>query len=549
MTKRAIIYARVSTDDQRGNFSIPTQVESCIKYIQGKDYSLVGAQFVDAETGLDVAARPGSIPAFVDDFSSRELNRPSLDAALSYLESYGYDVVVVHALDRLARDPYIRQTIEIEFNRRGAKVEYVLGNYDETPEGEVRKDMEATFGKWENAKRVERCNRGKLGKAQKGLFVAGRVPYGYVMDAKAPGGLRVDEKQADVIRFIFQLYVEKNLSSRHIVKELKRIGAVPYLGGEEWGTSTIMRILHNSTYAGYFFYNKNKRIDRKRFSSREKSEWVRIETTPIIGPEIFNLATERLSYNREFARQQKKRFYLLSGMVRCQECDHAYMTETALAGRNRRLNDLVSYRHRMSEGHCLNRTISGRNLEIEVWEKIKALLMDPGTLRQGYFESLEQQQSTQARQRGLIEELRRTSIKLEQQKRNLNLAYTDPEIAMTKAEYLEQRKHIDDELAEVISRIEELVGQIGNIPTPAEFEDLETFSREVCNELAQAGDDLPPEDKRRILELLHVIVWVTKEGSVRLDGWFGNNEKVYNGGLSTLSRRYARQKQPLPGRV
>ena len=40
------------------------------------------------------------------------------------------------------------------------------------PEGEVRKDMDATFAKWENAKRVERCNRGKRGKAEKDCMLA-----------------------------------------------------------------------------------------------------------------------------------------------------------------------------------------------------------------------------------------------------------------------------------------------------------------------------------------------------------------------------------------
>ncbi len=40
--KRAIIYARVSTDDQRNNYSIPSQVAECKKYIEAKGYALVG---------------------------------------------------------------------------------------------------------------------------------------------------------------------------------------------------------------------------------------------------------------------------------------------------------------------------------------------------------------------------------------------------------------------------------------------------------------------------------------------------------------------------
>jgi DNA invertase Pin-like site-specific DNA recombinase len=47
MNKRAIIYARVSTDDQRNNYSIPSQVAEIKKYIEAKGYALVGNRFVD----------------------------------------------------------------------------------------------------------------------------------------------------------------------------------------------------------------------------------------------------------------------------------------------------------------------------------------------------------------------------------------------------------------------------------------------------------------------------------------------------------------------
>jgi len=234
MSKRAAIYGRVSTDLQRDNFSIPSQVAECVRYAQKLGYPLVGDLYVDPETGLDTRPGNGAIPAYVDDYSSRELSRPGLDAALRYLEDVGFDVLIVHSLDRLARDPYIRQTIEREFLDRGAKVEFVLGNYEETPEGEVRKDLDATFAKWENAKRVERCNRGKKRKAESGKFVSGRPPYGYRIDPKAPGGLAVDSDEAEVVQRIFRLFIEDGCSLRHIAQLLTEEGITPQLGGDKW---------------------------------------------------------------------------------------------------------------------------------------------------------------------------------------------------------------------------------------------------------------------------------------------------------------------------
>ena len=83
MSKRAAIYARVSTDDQRGNYSIPTQIAGCLEHLQNKNYKLVGSQYVDSQTGRDCAKGSNAILAFVDDFTSRELSRPGINAILS----------------------------------------------------------------------------------------------------------------------------------------------------------------------------------------------------------------------------------------------------------------------------------------------------------------------------------------------------------------------------------------------------------------------------------------------------------------------------------
>ncbi|MBI1854344.1 MAG: recombinase family protein, partial [Chloroflexi bacterium] len=298
MSKRAAIYARVSTDMQRDNFSIPSQIAECIKYADRKKYVVVGGQFVDPETGKDVAADfPGAIPAYVDDYTSRELSRPSLDAILHYLELSGFDVLIVHALDRLARDPYIRQTLEREFTKRGAHVEFVLGAYEETPEGEVRKDLDATFAKWENAKRVERCMRGKRRKAEGGKWVAGIAPYGYKLDPDGKGGLTIFPEQAQIVREVFFMYTEELRSVREIARILTEAGHKPYKGGREWAKTSINHILVNSTYVGYYFFNKYKRTG-SRLAYKDREDWIRIECDPIIDLAAFEKVKKRMKHNK-----------------------------------------------------------------------------------------------------------------------------------------------------------------------------------------------------------------------------------------------------------
>jgi site-specific DNA recombinase len=196
MSKRAIIYARVSSDEQRSNYSIPTQVKECMQYIESEGYSLLGDQWVNPVDGLDTTQGNGAVPAYVDDFTSLEISRSSLDAAIRFLDTTGFDVLVVYSLDRLARDPYIRRTLELELESRDARVDYVQGQYDDSPEGEVRKDLESIFAKWENSKRVERTSRGKRESARSGNFIAARAPYGYAKDENQSSGLAIDETQA-----------------------------------------------------------------------------------------------------------------------------------------------------------------------------------------------------------------------------------------------------------------------------------------------------------------------------------------------------------------
>jgi len=517
MSKRAAIYARVSTDDQRGNYSVPTQLAACREYVQARGYALVGDQYVNLETGRDTQSGANAIPAFVDDLSSRELSRPSLDAALTYLETVGFDILVVHALDRLARDPYIRQTLEIELGKRDAKVEYVLGNYEETPEGEVRKDLDATFAKWENLKRVERSTRGKIGKAQRGLFVAGRPPFGYKIDGTAQGGLAVDEDQATIVRRIFHLYVEDDLSIRAIARLLTDEEVPSAQRGGRWGKSSVVKILRNQAYIGHAYYNKRQR-NGKSLRLRDEAEWIEFTTTPIVDEVIFAEAQRRLDLNCQIRKRTPSRFYLLSGMVFCAECGRPYVTQTRKAGKRRRLNDAPSYRHRVKEGHCINRQISGRLLEPVVWGEIKRILLDPDSLRQGYEESLAQQEAAHARRQVHLESLRRGVVKIEQKRQNLNAAYIDPEIGMLKADYVAQKVQLNKELEDILKEIEAVEDELSDLPTLAELETLEAFSAEIADSLGNG--DLAPEEKRKILQMLHVKVLVGIDGSMRLDGWF-----------------------------
>lgn len=538
MPKRAAIYARVSSDEQRSNYSIPTQVQECLAFAERQEYSVVGDRFVDPETGLDTVKSPDRVMAYVDDFTSREMSRPGLDAALTFLEVVGFDVLIVHSLDRLARDPYIRQTLELELQERGAAVEYVLGNYEASPEGEVRKDLDATFAKWENLKRVERSKRGKRGKARRGLFVGGKPPYGYRLDDDAPAGLAVDEGQAETVRLIFQLYAREGESIRGITEILGEQGRETYQGKTTWAKSSVQRILSNETYAGILHYNKTQRTTQGQ-EERPEEEWIEIPVTPIVEPSLFEEARHRLKRNKAVRRRQPKRFYMLSGMVFCPECGRPFSAETRLAGRNRRKHDAKNYRHRAAEGHCRNQMISARKIEPVVWERIVEIMLDPERLKTEYEASLEQQRATQTRHRRRLETLQRAREKIARKQDNLMQAYLDPDIQLTKPEYLRQRERLDGEADELEEQIGAIQEQLAAFELPPEYETIEVFADKISGRLQEEGG-LNSREKRKILQLLHVKVYVAEDDQVWLEGWFDAGRE----GLSYKSSSWPGRQAP-----
>ncbi len=109
MTKRAVVYARVSTDEQaEKGYSFPTQLEAMRKYA--------------TEQGFTVSAE------IQDDYSGAKLDRLGLARLRKMLERGEAEAVICYSIDRLSRNPghawelaetWHRAGIELHFCNRG----------------------------------------------------------------------------------------------------------------------------------------------------------------------------------------------------------------------------------------------------------------------------------------------------------------------------------------------------------------------------------------------------------------------------------------------
>src|SRR5450756_1975869 len=84
---RAVIYARVSTDEQAKGYSLPTQIEACERYAHDKGFEVVGI--------------------FNDDYSGATPieQRPEGRKAYEMLSGNQADVLIAYRIDRIVRPP------------------------------------------------------------------------------------------------------------------------------------------------------------------------------------------------------------------------------------------------------------------------------------------------------------------------------------------------------------------------------------------------------------------------------------------------------------
>src|SRR5215213_6593885 len=160
--KRAIVYARVSTDEQaRSGYSLAQQLEALREYAAREGYEV-----------LEEVQDPGQ--------SGATLARPGMDRVRDLVAAGGVSVVLAQDRDRFAREPAYHYLLRREFEEYGTKIRALNDRGDDSPEGELTEGIMDQLAKFERAKTAERTRRGKLQKAREGKVIATmKPPYGF----------------------------------------------------------------------------------------------------------------------------------------------------------------------------------------------------------------------------------------------------------------------------------------------------------------------------------------------------------------------------------
>jgi len=163
------------------------------------------------------------------------------------------------------------QIVEEQLNRAGVEVNYVLANYENSPEGRLNKHIRAAIAEYEREKIADRMVRGRRQVVKNGTIMlhGNKPPYGYRLSSVGKN-LEVYDEEAAVVRMIYNLYVDgdergRRLSSRAIAEKLTELrvstwadtqGMFKKRGKGELSWRLVMRILDSETYAGRWHYGK-----------------------------------------------------------------------------------------------------------------------------------------------------------------------------------------------------------------------------------------------------------------------------------------------------
>lgn len=187
--KRAIFYARVSSEGQIDNTSIDTQVERGKAYAVSQGWNLDQTFIEDGESG-------------------KSMDRTSFQKMINYIHENPVDILLAFKLDRLSRSlKDILIFIDDELEPRNIALQSVTENFNtQSAEGRLFLQMLGSFAEFERKRINERTMSGKVSTARKGGWNGGHVPYGYRKIEGSQFDFDIHPEEAAIVKRIFQLY-------------------------------------------------------------------------------------------------------------------------------------------------------------------------------------------------------------------------------------------------------------------------------------------------------------------------------------------------------
>ena len=297
---RALIYLRVSSSQQADKdydpegFSIPAQREACIRKADSLG-AIVVEEFIDRGE------------------SAKTANRAGLQALLKRVSEKDITHVVVHKVDRLARNRADDVDIVMRIRAAGAQLVSATENIDETPSGHLLHGIMSSIAEFYSRNLATEIMKGTTQKAKTG-GTPFRAPIGYLnvrewIDGREIRTIEIDPERAPLVKLAFDLYATGDYALNDLctILEARGLRSRPSRSNtaKVLGNNRISDLLRNEYYVGIVKYAG------RTYRGRHE---------PLIDDATFEKVQQTLEAQRQSGERSWIHHHYLRGTLRCAEC-------------------------------------------------------------------------------------------------------------------------------------------------------------------------------------------------------------------------------------
>lgn len=508
--KQAAMYVRVSTHHQKEEATIESQKEVLHQFAKSLEFE-INPDWVFEDNGI----------------SGSTLARPALDKLRDYVSEGIIECIFVLSPDRLSRKYAYQAILLDEFRANDVTVIFQNSPQPQTPTEHLLLQMQGVFAEYERAQIAERSRRGKLHRAKNGhVSVFSHAPYGYrYISSKTkelPAYFEVIDREANVVKLVFNLYVKERVSISKICEHLSNQGISTHKGFKKWSRSVIAGMLKNSAYQGlaYFARREKKTPDPMRLASRtsrmkgrytakgshtlrDSKDWIGIPVPKIIETEVFEIAQQLLQKNKHLSIRNGKPGALLQGLVSCKEC--GYGLNRSISGEKK-----GGYNYYRCSGRarnrntCINPGIREDALDKAIWDSVISMLEEPELVKMEIERRISDFEDTPAHQQQRA--IKNKLEKLKTESTRLLDAYQSECIELSE---LKTRMNV---IQQESNRLKREIEQSSSGMTKKQLIELNDAMAYFSEHLRNESHSLEFEEKRKILRMLIRNVQIGKDG-------------------------------------
>lgn len=321
---RCAIYTRKSSEEglEQGFNSLDAQREACEAFVLSQQHEGWKA-----------------LPTLYDDggYSGGNIERPALKQLLSDIEQKQVNVVVVYKVDRLTRSLTDFAKIVDQFDAKGISFVSVTQQFNTTSSmGRLTLNVLLSFAQFEREVTGERIRDKISASKQKGLWMGGTAPIGYIGQERS---LEPVKEDATFVEYMYERYLvlgsiralKEELDHKNITSPVRYRQSGNSYGGKPFSRGNLQRILTNPIYTGKMIHFEKvyegqhhaiisqvlwDSVQAKIQSNKQgHQQRPKVRSDSLLTGLLYDNAGQRLSPSHSQKQSKRYRYYISQALV------------------------------------------------------------------------------------------------------------------------------------------------------------------------------------------------------------------------------------------